>query len=343
MKSTALVAATGLASIASIAMATDFPVDKGSTVSMQGLASISLDGALIGDWDSDGNPEGTSTIPGLWGGSGNNSISMEMGPSVALNFTGNISGSMSIDIDSAPGICVMQYLDWNLLGNGDASAAMTLTIQYETFRSVQPSSLFIGGFPVEIPVGASQITEARFEQIGPGVGGSLDNPDQPGVFEIYAAVAGLLHVTIDLLGTPTPMQLPVTGVIEGTYATNKDGETVHLTAAFEVDETLDAPGISLPTIPMELPTILPPGSFAGVLLDLTPQTMTVQSQIQTTITGHVDNDAMPGDATGDGLVNTNDILAVLSEWGQCKACAADLNGDGLVGVDDILIIIEYWT
>ena len=340
MRSMALMAAAGLASIT---MATDFPVDEGSTSSVQGLTSIALEGTLIGDWDSEGNPEGTNTIPGLWGGSGNNAIPVEMGPSIALDFAGDISGSMSIDIDSAPGACVMQYVDWDLLGSGDASADVILSIQYETFRSEQPSSLFIGGFPVDIPVGASQITEARFQQIGPGVGLSLERSDQPGVFDIDAAVAGLLHVTMDLLGTPTPLQFPVAGVIEGTYAIDDDGETVNLTALFEVNETSDEPGVALPTIPMELPTILPPGDLAGVLLDLTPQGMAVQTKIHMAITGHVNNDAMPGDATGDGLVNTDDILAVLSQWGQCKACDADLNGDGLVGVNDILIIIDYWT
>jgi hypothetical protein len=51
---------------------------------------------------------------------------------------------------------------------------------------------------------------------------------------------------------------------------------------------------------------------------------------------------VPGDADGDGVVNTNDILAILSAWGQCKGCPEDLNVDGLVGVDDILLVIAHW-
>jgi len=340
MKFAAITLVTGLASIA---FGTDFPVDEGSTTSVQGLISAILDGTLIGDWDEEGNPEGTRTIPGLWGGSGNNAIPMDMVFNIPLDFTGDVSGSMSIDIKTAPGVCVMQDLDWDLLGNGEASAAITMTVQFETFHTEQPNALFIGDFPVEIPLDESQITETRFEQIGPAVGTSVDLPDAPGVFEIQAVVGGLLHVTVDMLGTPAPVQLPVIGTIEGTYAIDADGETVHLMAAFAVDESFDAPAQPLPTIPLELPTIVPPGDVAGVLLDLTPQSVTVQAEVDAAITGHVDSDTVPGDVTGDGLVNTDDILAVLSAWGQCKGCAADLDNDGLVGVNDILIIIEYWS
>jgi subtilisin family serine protease len=46
------------------------------------------------------------------------------------------------------------------------------------------------------------------------------------------------------------------------------------------------------------------------------------------------------DINGDGMVGTDDILAVLSQWGQCSGqCDADIDGDGLVGVNDILLII----
>ncbi|MCI0630412.1 MAG: DUF3466 family protein [Phycisphaerales bacterium] len=54
-----------------------------------------------------------------------------------------------------------------------------------------------------------------------------------------------------------------------------------------------------------------------------------------------------GDATGDGLVNVNDLLAVISAWGTCPlppaTCPADLNGNGAVGIDDLLIVINNWT
>ena len=53
-----------------------------------------------------------------------------------------------------------------------------------------------------------------------------------------------------------------------------------------------------------------------------------------------------GDATGDGLVNVADLLAVISAWGACPAppagCTADLNGDGFVNVADLLLVVNHW-
>jgi hypothetical protein len=335
----AIAAATALSSIA---LATDFPVDKGSIAEVEGLTSIDLIGTLVGDWDEETNPDGTRTIPGLWGGSGNTAIPMEMVFNIPLSFNGNCLGGMSIDI-AAPELCIMQNIEWDLLGGGDASAALSMTVQYESFHTEQPTAIFIGGFPIEIPLNESPITQAQFQQLAIAVGTSVELPDQPGVFEIQAAVGGLLHLTVDMLGTPIPMQLPVAGMIEGTYAYGAQSESVHLTGTFSIDETFDLPAEPLPTIPMELPTILPPGSIASVLLDLALQTVAVQAAIDVAIDGHVYIDTTPGDATGDGLVNTDDILAVLSQWGPCEGCGADLNGDGTVGVDDILIIIEHWS
>ena len=57
----------------------------------------------------------------------------------------------------------------------------------------------------------------------------------------------------------------------GTYAMNETGEAVHLTASVALDESLDLPDLPLPSIPLELPTILPPGSIAHLLLDVARQ------------------------------------------------------------------------
>ncbi len=54
---------------------------------------------------------------------------------------------------------------------------------------------------------------------------------------------------------------------------------------------------------------------------------------------------VPGDVTGDGLVNVFDLLAVISAWGPCpqpQNCPADLTGDGTVNVADLLFVIGHW-
>lgn len=50
----------------------------------------------------------------------------------------------------------------------------------------------------------------------------------------------------------------------------------------------------------------------------------------------------PADASGNGVVDTDDILAVLGVWGPCEGCPADIDGDGIAGVNDILAIISDW-
>ena len=52
------------------------------------------------------------------------------------------------------------------------------------------------------------------------------------------------------------------------------------------------------------------------------------------------NITVDGDVNGDGVVDTNDILAILSAWGQCKACPEDLNGDGIVDTADLLQVLQ---
>ena len=58
----------------------------------------------------------------------------------------------------------------------------------------------------------------------------------------------------------------------------------------------------------------------------------------------------PGDITGDGQVNIDDLLAVIAAWGPCPgppaACNADVaptpGGDGQVNIDDLLLVISNW-
>jgi hypothetical protein len=56
---------------------------------------------------------------------------------------------------------------------------------------------------------------------------------------------------------------------------------------------------------------------------------------------------VPGDVDGDGIVDVNDLLAVISSWGACllppPGCPADLNGDNVIDVDDLLAVIKNWS
>ncbi|MCH7546969.1 MAG: hypothetical protein IID30_11275 [Planctomycetes bacterium] len=52
---------------------------------------------------------------------------------------------------------------------------------------------------------------------------------------------------------------------------------------------------------------------------------------------------IPGDASGDGLVNVSDLLILLGTWGPCNNCPADFDADGNVGVLDLITLLGNWN
>ena len=50
-----------------------------------------------------------------------------------------------------------------------------------------------------------------------------------------------------------------------------------------------------------------------------------------------------GDTNDDGIVNVQDLLELLNQWGQCSGdCSADFNGDQMVDVTDLLTMLANW-
>ena len=59
-------------------------------------------------------------------------------------------------------------------------------------------------------------------------------------------------------------------------------------------------------------------------------------------------DQYPGDLTGDGLVDVDDLLMLINAWGPCDTapCIEDIapsGGNGTVDVDDLLTVINGWS
>jgi len=61
------------------------------------------------------------------------------------------------------------------------------------------------------------------------------------------------------------------------------------------------------------------------------------------IKGFTNPDAsVPGDANGDGIVDVEDLLIVLAQWGTTGP-EGDVNHDGIVNVVDLLMVLANWT
>jgi hypothetical protein len=45
---------------------------------------------------------------------------------------------------------------------------------------------------------------------------------------------------------------------------------------------------------------------------------------------------------GNGIVDVDDLLLVINNWGPCAGCIADIVVTGVVDVDDLLAVINHW-
>jgi hypothetical protein len=339
--------ATTLAITTSGAFASTFDLSSDGELTLSSTLSSYLDGTLIGDWDEETHPDGTQTREGLWGGSGNNPIPLALTVSIDLGGNTVPAGPLDLEIDDTLELASITNLSWDVLQENVIQAAVNGTILIETFRSINPDSLFPGGTPIGFPIGEGSVIRCTITQTAiPGIGPATARPDEPGVTDILVAVPALLDMVVmtESLGE-LPLQFAIILNIQGVHTESANEDTLSMIATVIVDETVDLPGEPLPTIPFELPTILPPGAEAGVLLDLAPTSVDVLIDITSNLnaTDGENQPSEPGDVNGDGLVNTDDLLAVLAAFGPCGGCPEDFNGDGIVDVNDILTVVGNWS
>jgi T5SS/PEP-CTERM-associated repeat protein len=83
------------------------------------------------------------------------------------------------------------------------------------------------------------------------------------------------------------------------------------------------------------------GTFAAVTM---PAGISVVYEADRVLVQVEGTPMIPGDINGDGVVDVDDLTAVILAWGVCPApCAADIDGNGVVDVDDLTQVILSWT
>lgn len=249
----------------SFALQVDAPA---SSVSLNSAFGIELPGSLIGDYDPVDNPGGTRTLPGLFGGTGNQPVSAELGFAGVTGHVGSPQGSLVLEADATLLVVELRELELDLLGGGRASTDLTLSLLFDTFRTFAPNSLFIGGFPISLPLGSQTVSNLLLVQNGPSAVGTLTPTAEAGRYTFALIVPAALSFTMDFGGQafpvgPLPALLPLTGEL---WIAN-EAAVVEIDFDFDIDEQIvdPLPGFTIDDVPLPLPTILPPGSTANLL------------------------------------------------------------------------------
>lgn len=130
-------------------------------------------GSLQGDYDAVDNPAGTRTKPGLFGTFGateNVPVPVELAPALSGPLATQASGRFQLEVNEAAGTLLLSGLTVDWLASGPVTVSTGVTLTYGSFRTRSPDSLFIGGFPVTLPLGNGELSSLLGEQTGPAAG-----------------------------------------------------------------------------------------------------------------------------------------------------------------------------
>lgn len=259
----------------------------------QSATSLALDvsaqtsGTLIGNYDAATNPTGTRTKPGLFGTFGdteNVAVPIAIDPSAAGPANSAASGVFRLTLDTALGTAEVSGLSANLLHAGSIAIPVNAAVGLENFRTRNPSSNYFAA-NVNLPLGDATVTKLTATQTADAAIGTLA-PAGANQYTVTVSPTILLEAEVEFQGNPltapaTPVLLPITGTLTIT------GDTASFTASSVVEVAQsDATPVDLPPFEFALPTILPPGQTANVLLDLTVEQVDVEVSGETDISAN---------------------------------------------------------
>jgi hypothetical protein len=347
LRSATLLSAVAMAAaLAQGALADEFFYDcaidtKASFFSQATSIGAPFNGTLIGDYNAKTNPTGTQTRPGFFGGSGNQPIPYTASFALDGIVESNPTGTFIAGLDLEALQVRIVGLEFDLLGGTEGVLPATVNINYTTFRTFSPNSLFPGGVTIPVPIGDATISELRAVQTGDGVFGSLAE-QKDGSYLFTAAVPIDLILSVDVLGTPvaestaSPSVLPVSGRLVLTKA----GIVFTLDASGADTQTQPVENGAFSDVPLALPTVLPTGGVANLLISGTVTQVTTESALDAEIIVAGALREVVGDLNGNGAVDAADLTILLGNWGGSGL--GDLNGDGTVGAADLTALLNAW-
>ncbi len=267
LRSASFVTAGAVLAAAASAQALDYTFDaSSSSVMLNTDVDLDLTGNLKGVYDATTNPGGTRTVLRLFGDNGlNNEAPVSITLGVAAAIGGALDGTFEMSYDEALGAVVIENLAATVGASGSSSADLTVTLTYDTFRSINPGSVFIGGFPLSIPLGTATVSDVVLTQSG--VGGGAAMVTSTTLVSVTGAVPAELSFNVDLSalgggaggGGVTPVgPLPVLIPMDGVFDLADCGTALTASGTDTAMQTLPNPfPLDLVDVPLPLPTILP--------------------------------------------------------------------------------------
>ncbi|MCL4742400.1 MAG: hypothetical protein KJZ54_09380 [Phycisphaerales bacterium] len=332
--------------VVSASLAQNYVVVIDQSVSgLVGSVSFTADtsGTLVGNWDPDTNPDGTRTKPGLWGSFGateNVPVPVQMGLELAGPLDTETAGGFGLQLDTDGATLMVEGFSADFLADGPASIPATMSFYPESFRTRNPDSTYIG-IPIELPLGDLSITSMVVAQTEDTAVGVLTET-APGEYDFAVVIPAVLNAEFELLGTPYPVEgLPFAVTLAGTISVSGDSVAVSAAQTIEFEDAQE-PGLDLPELPLDLPTVLPPGYTAHLLLNLTLDTVSSALDGTFTFSASGVQAACPADFNGDTVVNTLDFVAFLNAF-VAQDGSADFNGDTVVNTIDFVAFLNAFV
>lgn len=309
--------------------------------------STPLAGTLIGNYDATTNPTGTQTRPGLFGGSGNQPIPVTGSLAAADDSTTHPTGTFTLDLNPGRGFGSISGLTLDYLAGQHPDVLLNLGFNFQTFRTFSPNSLFIGNIPITLPIASiAQLDTLSVAEIGTSVLGSLTPTSTAGQYSFRALVPVRLSLAGSFLGSPIPITGPVTTVIpfsmtitvgpNGAASASWSNETSY-------QHVIAGPLFNVTDQAFDIPTILPPGGTAHLLLngEFGDLTIDLSATGALNAAGQRQNICTP-DFNHDGRVNVVDFIAFLTAFNAQNA-AADINHDGRFDALDFIAFLNAYA
>lgn len=243
-------------------------------------------GTLIGNYDATTTPLGTHTKPGFLAPGATENVSVPVhsfNPDAQGQVTFAPTGTFSAHFDPAGGTLTLADFTADLLGGGTASIPVTAAISFDTFRTTNPSSTYLG-IPLTLPLGNATVSGLTATEVPGDASGTL-TPLGNNQYSFAVTPNVIIHAKVDFQGSPLDVATnPTPFLLSGQLTIS--GGTAQITESAPVDLTNSvAPATVLDPLPFDLPA---GASSAHVIFNLTLNTEDTSVQgAQTLVAGGV--------------------------------------------------------